>query len=137
MSNVQEVRQSMQAVTMELGGKERTLQFDMNAFAELENRFGSIESAMNQLTKGKMNDIKLILWTSLIHEEAELDPETGEPIKYNITPYQVGSWIKNPAMLQEASVRLADAMGLNMPAEADLKKNEPTELAADKEAKNV
>lgn len=111
--DIKEIRNS-QPTTMELGGKVRTLQFDMNAYAELEERYGSIEKAMNQLQKGGMKDIRVILWVGLIHEEAVLDEETGEPIKYNITPYQVGQMIKNTHMLKLASEKLAEAMSDGM-----------------------
>lgn len=114
MAKVQSVRQNMEAVNMVLD-KERTLQFDLNAFAELENRYGSVDNAMKQLQQGKISDIRTILWVALIHEEVELDEVTGEPIKYNITPYQVGSWIKGPEMLKEASMNIAKAFGFSMP----------------------
>ena len=116
MAKVNDVKQHANPVTMELGGKKRTLQFDMNAFAELEKRFGSIDDAMEQLASGKMGDIKIILWAALIHEEVEeFDEFTGEPTKYGITPYQVGSFIKNPMMLQEVSAKLGEAMSFGMP----------------------
>lgn len=113
MAGVKDVKQNIDAVTMELGGKVRTIQFDMNAFAELENRFGTVQKAMKELQKGRMNDVRLILWTGLIHEEAVVDEVTGEPTGYNITPYQVGSWIKNPSMMQEAGQKLNEAMGFS------------------------
>lgn len=113
MADVKETKQSLETTTMFLGGKERTIQFDMNAFAELENKFGSVQAAMKELQQGRMNDIRLILWTGLIHEEAIIDEDTGEATGYNITPYQVGSWIKNPKMLTEASNKLNEAMGFS------------------------
>lgn len=121
MAQVKDVRQHHKPVTMELGGQVRTFQFDMNAFAELEERFGSIDDAMDQLTAGRIKDIRLILWTALIHEAiAEFDEDTGEPIKYAITPFEVGSWIKSPAMLQDVSAKLGEAMGAGMPDPEDL-----------------
>lgn len=134
MANVKNVRQHMDPVTMELGGKLRTLQFDMNAFAELEKRFGSIDKAMEHLAQGRITDIRTILWVGLIHEEvAEFDNDTGEPIKYNITPYQVGSWIKNPMMLQEVSEKLAKAMSDGMPDPENL----PQEVKKQLEDKGI
>lgn len=123
------VRQ-MNPVQMELGGKIRTFQFDMNAYAELENRFGSIEEAMKKLSAGRMTDIRLITWIALIHEEAVLDEVTGEPIKYNITPYQVGSWIKSPQMLQEVIEKLSLALGMTMPDPENLPEDVKKELEA-------
>lgn len=116
MANVNKIR-TFEPVTMELGGKVRTLRFDMNAYAELENKFGSIDDAMKQLQNGRMKDIRMILWIGLIHEEAIVDEESGEPTGYNITPYQVGSWIKNAKMLTDASTKLAAAMQEGMPEE--------------------
>jgi hypothetical protein len=131
MANVKDVRQHMEPVKMFLGGRERVFQFDMNAFAELEKMFGSIDNAMDQLAKGRISDVKKILWAALIHDEvAEFDEDTGEPIKYNITPYQVGSWLKNPAMIQEASQKLAAAMGAGMPDPEKLPENVKAQLAA-------
>lgn len=118
MSNVNAIK-TFKPVTMNLGGKERVIQFDMNAYAELENKFGSIEKAMDQLQSGQMKDIRMILWVGLIHEEAVIDEETGEPIKYNITPYQVGSWIRNASMLTVASEKIAAAMEEGMPEEPE------------------
>lgn len=115
MSRVKDVKQNLDAPVMELGGKMRTIQFDLNAFAELENKFGTIQAALDQLQKGRMNDVKTILWAGLIHEEVILDEVTGEPKGYNITPYQVGSWIKNPKMLNDMTRILGIAMGGDMP----------------------
>jgi hypothetical protein len=130
MSKVKDVKQHMEPVTMELGGKVWTLQFDMNAFAELEKRFNTIEEAMEQLAASKISDIKIILWTALIHEAVEeFDEETGEPIKYSITPYNVGSWIKSPAMLQQVSEKLGEAMSAGMPDPEDLPDNVKQMLA--------
>lgn len=130
MGSVQDVR-NFDKVVVALGGKDRVLQYDMNAYAELENKFGSVEKAMNQLQGGKIKDVRLILWVGLIHEEAVIDEETGEPIKYNITPYQVGSWILNPSMLKDVSEKIGKAMSQGM---SDDELEELTEEEA--EAKN-
>lgn len=112
MAQLSDVREKV--VTLELGGKERTLKFDLNAFAELEERFGSVEEAMRALQQGGMKAIRTILWVGLIHEEVILDEKTGEPIGYNITPYQVGGWIA-PRQLPQVSDKLTEAMQLGMP----------------------
>lgn len=106
-----------QPVQFELGGKLRTIKFDLNAYAELEARFGSIQSAMDALQKGSVVSLRSLLWAGLIHEEANLDPVTGEPVGYNITPYLVGSWIE-PQMMQEVSEKLAQSIMSALPAEA-------------------
>lgn len=119
MANVDKIRE-FDPIKIDLGGKERIIQFDMNAFALLENKFGSIQGALETFEAGRMSDIKLILWTGLVHEEVKgYDEDTGEPTGYNITPYQVGSWIKNPGMLKDVSAKLGEAMAAGM-SDSDL-----------------
>ncbi len=82
----------------EFGGKKRYIKFDLNAFAEMERIYGDMDKANEALSKGSMQDIRKILWLGLIWDEAVLDEITGEPIKYNITPYVVGSWLNTTNM---------------------------------------
>lgn len=124
MSNLADVRPEKTKIN--LGGKQRTIRFDMNAFAELEKRYGSIESAMDKLQQGRISDLRVVLWAGLIHEEVVLDEETGEPLKYNISPYQVGAWVKSPQELEDLGKKLVVALGEDLP-----------DQAADGEPKNV
>ena len=116
MSKVKDVKKSLQVgqLPFEMGGKQRSIQFDLNAFAELEARYGSVNEAMNVLRAGGMKGMRTMLWAGLIHEEVNLDPVTGEPISYNITPFQVGSWIK-PQMLGDLSRVLTESIGIALP----------------------
>lgn len=102
-------------VTIELGGKERVIQFDMNAFAELETRYGTMDAAVKSLSSGKVKDVRVSLWAGLIHEEAILD-DNGEPVGYNITPYQVGSWLTSPGEMNDAIIKIGMALGDSSPA---------------------
>ena len=52
--------------------KPRKLKFDLNAFAELEETFGDVETAMAELEKGKIKALRAILWAGLVHEDAAL-----------------------------------------------------------------
>jgi len=119
MSKVGDIKKTLQVedLPFELGGRKRRLQFDLNSFAELETRFGSVNTAMKELQTGGMKSVRFILWAALIHDEAILD-DVGEPIGYNITPYQVGGWI-NPQMLPILSQKLTEAMGVSLPAVQD------------------
>lgn len=120
MSKVKAIRESFnEEVKINLGGKERTLKFDLNAFAELENRFGSVQKAMEEMKSGGMKAIKIIVWAGLIHAEAVIDEESGEPMKYNISPYQVGSWLM-PGLLAEVSEKLSKAIMQSMPDISDV-----------------
>lgn len=119
MSNISDVRKFLDDPTaINLGGRWRTIQFDLNAFGELENRYGTIQAAMEQMQRGKMNDVKVILWAGLIHDEAVFDEITGEVIKYNISPYQVGGWVR-PGNLEEVSKKLTIAIGNDLPQQPE------------------
>ena len=64
--------------------KERTLVFDLNAFADLEEMFGSIDEAMQALQNGKIKALRAILWAGLKHEDEELtEREVGKMITLN------------------------------------------------------
>lgn len=61
-----------QGVTIELD-KERELVIDLNALCELEERFETIEKAMEVIsTSPKMQDIRFFLWLALSHGDEEL-----------------------------------------------------------------
>lgn len=100
-------------------GEDRYLRFDMNAFAEMEVRFGSMENVETIMEKPSMKDVRTMLWIGLIHSCAVLDEVTGEPIKYTITPYQVGSWITSNNM-QELMGNLGKALNDATPSEDEV-----------------
>ncbi|SHH05865.1 hypothetical protein [Tepidibacter thalassicus] len=61
--------------------KERHLLFDLNSFCELEDRFGSIQKAFEELQKGSVKGIRTLLWAGLIHEDEGLtEKEVGKMI---------------------------------------------------------
>lgn len=74
-------------------GKARYIRFDLNAFAEMEHFYGSMDEANEALKKGSMIEIRRILWIGLIWDEAVLDEITGEPLRYKINAYQIGRWL--------------------------------------------
>lgn len=114
MAKLDAVRRK-EKVTVELGGKLREIKYDLNAFAELEKRYGSVQKAMDVLNSGStMIGTRNILWAGLIHEEAVLDELGEEVVSYNITPYQVGSWI-DPADLPAITDKLNKVFSADMP----------------------
>lgn len=134
MSNVQDIK-TFSPITLNIGGKLRSLSFDLNAFAELENRAGTIEKAMKGLETGSITSIRLILWAGLLHEEAILDAVTGEPTGYNITPFQVGQWVK-PNMFSEVTTKVTEAIMKDMPSQENMTQvvNAAVEYTTKKEA---
>lgn len=59
--------------------KERHLVYDLNAYAELEDRFGSVEAAMGKLQEGSLKTLRTVLWVGLMHEQEDLtEKEVGK-----------------------------------------------------------
>jgi hypothetical protein len=103
-------------------GKERYIRFDLNAFAEMETKFGNMEEAQERLKGGSMKDIRTVLWLGLIWDEVVLDDVTGEPIRYTLSEYQVGSWLTT-LNLEEVMSKLQDAISGSLP---DNPENKPS-----------
>ena len=99
-------------------GKERFVRFDLNAFAEMERIFGSMEAANEALSKGSMRDVRTVLWLGLIHDHAVLDEMTGEPVKYTITQYEIGKWL-TPQNMKEVMDKLSAAIQGSVPQEEE------------------
>ena len=97
-----------------LGGKERCIKFDLNAFAEMERLYGTMEKADEAMSTGKIIEVRRLLWLGLIWDSAILDEITGEPIAYNLTMHEVGSWI-NPGNMQDIIQKLQAAMSASLP----------------------
>lgn len=70
MTKLSDIREKK--TTFEIASKEYSLFYDMNAFAELEEIYGSLEKAMDFLGKGSVKAIINILWAGLIHENENL-----------------------------------------------------------------
>lgn len=73
-------------VTIELGGKERHLKYDLNAIAEIGERL-KITIRLQRFAEDLMSTplpfsaLRVILWAGLRHEEPDLTPE------------KVGAWV--------------------------------------------
>lgn len=129
MAGVKDIKGNAEIVTVSIGGKERTIKYDMNAFAELEKMYGSVDAAMESLSEGSISSIKKILWAGLIHDEVEtFDEFTGEPLKYKLTPYQLGAMI-GLGELNEVSGQLTKAMIAAMPNPENLSKEVKDKMA--------
>ena len=59
----------------------RTLKVDMNALAEIENKYGSLSALLNMVGDGSMSAMRFFLWAALIHEDDSL------------TEHQVGAMV--------------------------------------------
>lgn len=100
MSTVSDVRQTGVKIMLD---RERTLKFDLNAFATLEEKHGSVQVAMEKMSQGNMAAFRTMLWCGLVHEDPEL------------TEQQVGSMV-DMAALKEISEKIDQAMTMSTPS---------------------
>ena len=111
--NLRNVRPKAVVITLD---KERHLLYDLNAFAELEEVFGTVEEALKALESGKLKAFRAILWCGLIHEDEEI----------SIT--DVGALI-GLADMEYVATALNEAISSAMPqAKAEVKKGKEKEV---------
>jgi len=101
MANLKDVKSKAVKITL-LDGVERTVKLTLNAMAELEERYGSIEKAFAELDKGSMKALRCVLWAAFVED----DPE--------ITERQVGSLI-DVQYMQTLMEKLGEAFTNDMP----------------------
>lgn len=101
MANVKEVKRQPVKITL-TDGVERELKFTLNALAELEERYGTVDEAFEQLNKNSIKAVRCIMWAALIHEDDTL------------TEQQVGNLI-DIDYLEDLMNSLGAAMGEDLP----------------------
>ena len=114
MANVKDVKPKAVKITL-TDGVERTIKFTLNAMAELEDRYGSVEEAFKQLDNNSIKAVRCILWAGLIHEDPDL------------TEQQVGNLIDIQYM-QELMASLGEAFDADMPEPEKLTDNSEPKL---------
>ena len=106
MAKANDVREEKQTVSIELGGEERNLKYDLNAFAELEDMYGSPQKAMDALEEGSFKSLRALVWVGLLHENPDLTERT------------VGSWLDLNNMKLVAE-KIGQAINKAMPSDMD------------------
>ena len=102
MSNVADVKSKTVKITLN-DGVERELKFTLNALAELEEIYGSVQAAFDKLEKeNSMKALRSVLWAGLIWKEPDL------------TEHEVGNLI-DIAHMQELVDSLSETMETNLP----------------------
>lgn len=102
MANLADAKRKIVKITLN-DGVERTIKFTLNALAELEDMFGSVQSAFDKLEKeNSMKALRAILWAGFLHEDA------------NLTEREVGNLI-DIAYMQELVETLGSAFDSDMP----------------------
>ncbi len=103
--NARQVKPHGVKITL-LDGVERELLFTLNALAELEEKFGSVDAAFAEADKGSIKTIRFVLWAGLITKDPEL------------TEQQVGALI-DMRMLANLMQGMTAALGAHMGADED------------------
>jgi hypothetical protein len=99
----------------EIGGRERTLRYDLNALALIEEQTGRPVTQLSDLDVD-MRTVRALLWAGFVHEAPEL------------TLQEVGSWFGPGGMslldaMQHVTTALGEAFGdANPTAATDLPK---------------
>jgi len=89
--------------------KKRQLKYTLNSFAEMEDRYGSVDIALKAMEDGKIKAIRFMLWIGLINEDEDL------------TEKQLGGMIEIND-LQALSDKMNQVMAADLPAEEDAAK---------------
>lgn len=106
MSNVADVKPKKR--TVDLGdGVEREVVLSLNAMAELEDKYGSIDNAFEKIKKGSIATIRFLLWCVLVP-----DGDT------DLTERAIGRLIKLDN-IQEIMTSVMDALEEQMPPSTD------------------
>lgn len=83
MSNLKDARVKAAKITLS-DGVERELRFTLNAMAELEDRYGSVDAAFEALDRNSMKAVRCVLWAGLLHsDEALTEKQVGDLIDIN------------------------------------------------------
>lgn len=109
MANIKDMKSKDVTITL-ADGVERTIKFDLNAMADLEDKYGSVDEAFAMLDKNSIKALRFILWVGLRHEDESL------------TEMQVGSLI-DIKYIQSLMGTLGEAFETDMPTEDEESEN--------------
>lgn len=99
MSNVSEVKRKSIELNLD---KVRHLKYTLNSFAEMEEKYGSVDQALAMVSENKISAIRFMLWAGLMHEDE------------NLTEKQVGNMIEVDS-LQDICNKLVTALDGDSP----------------------
>lgn len=103
MSNIKDAKPRVKTITLN-DGVEREVRFTLNAMAELEERYGSVDAAFKALDSGSIKATRFILWAGLMEAQPDL------------TEQQVGSLI-DVQLMKDIMEDISSALGEDMPDE--------------------
>ena len=101
MANLRDVKPRVKTITLN-DGVEREIRFTLNAMAEIEDKYGSIEAGFAKLDEGSIKAARFIMWAGLMHSDE------------NLTEQQVGNLI-DMQCLQDIFSEISDAIKEDIP----------------------
>lgn len=105
MSNLRDVKSKKTSITLS-DGVERELKFTLNALAEMEDRYGTVDAAFKALEANSIKAVRFVLWAGMLHTEEGL------------TEQQVGNLIDIQCM-EDIMSSIGTAMKNDMPEEGN------------------
>jgi len=102
MSNLRDVKPRVKTITLN-DGVERELRFTLNAMAEMEDKYGSVDAAFKKLDEGSIKAARFIMWAGLLHYNDE-----------SLTEKQVGDLIDLQSM-QQIMQSMSEVLSEDMP----------------------
>lgn len=109
MSNVNDVRPKVTHITLS-DGNEYEVKFTLNAMAELEEKYGTVEDAFKALEQGSIKASRFILWAGLMHS--------------GLSEKQVGELV-DVQCIQNIMSKLEEAMTNDLPPAGEQVPNAP------------
>lgn len=106
MSNLRDAKPRVKTITLN-DGVEREISFTLNAMAELEDRYGTVEAAFKAMDNGSIKAVRCVLWAGLLINGDE-----------SLTEQKVGALI-DMQLMSNIMNELGDALGDDMPNKAD------------------
>ena len=71
MANIKKLRR--EPIVIDIGdGVERIHRYTLNSFALIEEKYGTIDKAMEALRSGSVAAVRFALWAGLVHEDENL-----------------------------------------------------------------
>lgn len=106
MANLNDAKAKVAYITLRDGVK-RELRFTLNAMAEMEDKYGSVDEAFKALEGNSIKAVRFILWAGLLHDEEN-----------PLTERQVGNLIDTMNMADVIG-SINEAMANDMPSNED------------------
>lgn len=109
MANLQEIRRPKVFIELK-DGEQVELMMSLEAFAEMEEQYGSVEAAMHALEQNKIKDIKFLLWAATLHLD---NPMSAKQLAGKIDIRRLTDVVKSLTQVMAADAPAAIEGGAN------------------------